>query len=154
MTSHRKTQSLNYYMHDGPNAFRFELAGALTGEDARRVEMDWHTASSVIGARRFVVDLTYIKEIDPIGRDLLLRWQESGAKFAAGTQESKKLVESAVGQCLEVAPEDMVCHTPRRLLPFADLLGYFIPSFRCTRVRGHEEASLRFARSRLRNSHL
>jgi hypothetical protein len=42
---------LRYYMHDGPSAFRFELAGQLDSNDAARLEQDWHTASSTIGDR-------------------------------------------------------------------------------------------------------
>jgi len=55
-----KTQALRYYMHDGPAAFRFELAGDLNDEGARRLEQDWSTASSVIGDRLLIVDLTFV----------------------------------------------------------------------------------------------
>ena len=40
-----KNQALQYFMHDGPSAFRFELAGDLNNEGARRLQQDWRTAS-------------------------------------------------------------------------------------------------------------
>jgi hypothetical protein len=33
-----KSQKLRYYMHDGPSAFRFELAGDLDNEGAHELE--------------------------------------------------------------------------------------------------------------------
>src|SRR5580658_9785239 len=59
-TRKMKHQTLQYYMHDGPSAFRFELAGDLTNEAARRLDQDWRTASSVIGDRALIVDMTYL----------------------------------------------------------------------------------------------
>jgi hypothetical protein len=67
-----RTQSLQYYMHDGPAAFRFELAGELDDVGARRLEQDLRTA-------RLIVDVT--KRV----RNLLARWHalpESRAKSA------------------------------------------------------------------------
>src|SRR5262249_32389212 len=63
-----------YYMHDGASSFRFELAGALTAEDAKSLEQAWITASSVLGDRALVVDLTFVTDLDPAARDLLKRW--------------------------------------------------------------------------------
>src|SRR5579872_3951350 len=51
-----KSQTLQYYMHDGPSAFRFELAGDLNNEAARDLDQAWRTASSMIGDRALVVD--------------------------------------------------------------------------------------------------
>jgi len=39
-------------MHDGPTAFRFELVGNLNHEDARRLDQDWRTASSIMPPNR------------------------------------------------------------------------------------------------------
>ena len=54
-------KSLQYYMLDGPSAFRFELAGDLDNEGARRLIQEWRTASSVIGVRKLIVDMTFLK---------------------------------------------------------------------------------------------
>jgi hypothetical protein len=53
-------QALQYYMHDGSTAFRFELAGNLNDEGAHKLDQAWRTASSVIGDRRLIVDMTFV----------------------------------------------------------------------------------------------
>ena len=45
-----KSQTLQYYMHDGPSAFRFELAGSLDNEGARELEQAWRTAEAAPAA--------------------------------------------------------------------------------------------------------
>ncbi len=95
-----KTKDLQYYMHDGSSAFRFELAGDLTGEGARRLERDWHTASSVIGHRTLIVDMTFVTSADEEGRALLARWHAEGAKVVAKSKESRELAEAIVGEPL------------------------------------------------------
>jgi len=69
-----KTQTLHYYMHDGPTTFRFELSGRLDREGACRLDQDWRTASSVLGDRRLIVDLTFVMIVDEEGRALLAGW--------------------------------------------------------------------------------
>src|ERR1700748_1493018 len=76
-----KTKHLQYYMHDGSSAFRFELAGDLNGEGARRLVRDWRTASSVIGQRTLIVDMMFVTSADEEGRALLARWHADGAKI-------------------------------------------------------------------------
>jgi hypothetical protein len=46
-----KIPAFRYYMHDGPTAFSIELAGALAGEGAKRLEQDWQSACGVIGKK-------------------------------------------------------------------------------------------------------
>jgi hypothetical protein len=92
-----KNQILQYYMHDGPSAFRFELSGELTNEGARRLEQDWRTASSVIGGRTLVVDLTFATRVDEAGRNLLARWHGEGAQLIAASKSSRILAETIVG---------------------------------------------------------
>lgn len=89
---------LHYYMHDGPAAFRFELAGDLDVNDAARLEQDWRTASSTIGDRRLVIDLSFVTSIDEAGLSLLRRWHAEGAQFAAISPQSGKLVETITGR--------------------------------------------------------
>jgi hypothetical protein len=85
---------MRYYMHDGPSAFRFELAGDLDAEDAARLAQDWHTASSVVGDVTLIIDLSFVTSIDEAARDLFRRWHATGAQFAASTKRSRELVES------------------------------------------------------------
>jgi hypothetical protein len=95
-----KNQTLQYYMHDGPTAFRFELAGDLNREGARRLDQAWRTASSVVGDRRLIVDMTFVTDVSEQGRALIHRWHEEGAQLIANSQASHALAESILGQPL------------------------------------------------------
>ncbi len=85
---------MRYYMHDGPAAFRFELAGDVDAADAVRLEQDWHTASSVAEIATLIIDLTFVTSIDEAARDLFRKWHAAGAQFAAATKRARELVES------------------------------------------------------------
>lgn len=64
---------LNYYTHAGPTTFRFELAGSLTGADARRLDQAWRTASSTVAGKVLSVNVTLLDLADEKGRDLFDR---------------------------------------------------------------------------------
>jgi len=100
-----RTQSLQYYMHDGPTAFRLELAGNLNHEGTLRLDQDWQTASSTIGDRRLIVDLTLVTGADEQGRELLTRWSREGAQLVATSKASRALTESILGGPLSEPPE-------------------------------------------------
>jgi hypothetical protein len=85
---------MRYYMHGGPAAFRFELAGDLNAGDASRLEQDWRGVSSAVGNRRLVVDLSFVTAIDETARSLFRLWHDGGAEFAASSKQSRELVES------------------------------------------------------------
>lgn len=107
---------LDYYIHDEPTAFRFQLAGTITGDGARRLEQVWCTASSLIGDRRRLIDITFVTDLDEDGRELLLGWHNAGARFVANSQTSRQLGASVLGVTdLEPSPE------PRRALQSAIL---------------------------------
>jgi hypothetical protein len=89
---------MHYYMHDGPAAFRFELAGELDASDAARLEQDWRAAASVAGNRTLIIDVSYVTAIDEAARSLFRRWYAAGAEFAAKPGQSRELVESITGQ--------------------------------------------------------
>src|SRR5258708_11132164 len=93
-----KAPAFSYYMHDGPSAFSIELSGTLTTEGAKKLEQDWGRASAVIGNKELVIDLSFVTEIDPAARQLLLRWRRNGATVIADTPESLALVESNIGR--------------------------------------------------------
>jgi hypothetical protein len=98
-----KTDSLKYYMHDGPTAFRFELAGDLNGEGVCRLNQDWRTASSALGERRLIVDMTYVTSVDVTARALIHRWHREGALLIANSRASRALAESIIGEPLSDA---------------------------------------------------
>jgi ABC-type transporter Mla MlaB component len=99
-----KNQTLQYYMHDGPSAFRFELAGDLDEEGARQLDQDWRTASSVIDGRTLIVDMTFVTNVDAAGKALLARWQRDGAQIVAKSKQSRELAEAAFGKPLDTTP--------------------------------------------------
>jgi ABC-type transporter Mla MlaB component len=130
-----KAPAFSYYMHDGPHAFSIELAGTLTAESVKKLEQDWRSASAVIGNKELVVDLSFVTEIDPAGRQLLLRWRRNGARLIASTPESRALVESTIGRPL--FPIARIAYTSmpywsgsflRNVLPIVGLLMLLIPA--------------------------
>jgi hypothetical protein len=97
-------EDFRYYMHDGTKAFSFELSGRLSDNAAREIEQAWRTASSVADIRSLIVDLSYVTTVDSLGRDILRRWYEGGAKLVASLPRSRKIVESITGQIQEFIP--------------------------------------------------
>jgi anti-anti-sigma regulatory factor len=87
-----------YYMHDGTTAFSFELAGRLSDEGARELQHAWRTASSLIGDRALIVDLSYVTSIDVAGQHLLRGWRDRGAQLVAKSPEVRAMVQSITGQ--------------------------------------------------------
>ncbi|HYR42428.1 MAG TPA: STAS domain-containing protein [Terriglobia bacterium] len=130
-----KSIAFNYYMHDGPAAFSIELAGALTMEGAKKLEQDWSSASMAIGQKELVVDLSFVTEIGPEGRQLLLRWRRNGARVSANTPESRALVESTIGRRVSRIPRIAYTSKPywsglflRNVLPMVGMLALLIPA--------------------------
>jgi hypothetical protein len=111
-------QTLRYYMHDGPSAFRFELAGALTDEAARRLDQDWQTASSVIGDRALIIDMTFVTSAETDGRSLFARWHAAGARIIAESKASRELAEAIIGESLPGSTPAANSSADRTWLPF------------------------------------
>ena len=112
-----KNRALRYYMHDGPMAFRFELAGTLDYEGALRLDQDWRTASSAIGDRKLIVDLTFVTNLAEEGKTLLRRWHQEGARLIANSTTSRVLAESVLGSPLPASTGDATALN-RTWLPF------------------------------------
>jgi hypothetical protein len=94
---------MQYFMHYGPAAFRFELAGELDTDGAFRLERDWLKASSLIGQHALIVDLTFVTGAQAAGRSLLARWYAAGARFVAQSKTSRALIEAITGRPLNEA---------------------------------------------------
>ena len=119
----RKSNFL-YYMHDGATAFRLELSGDLSVDSVRDLEQAWRTASSMIGGRCLVVDLSYLASIDDAGRELLDKWHAQGARFVAISSEAQARIQSMIGR-----PITLLGATPKAFtwLPFrTSALGFAI----------------------------
>lgn len=92
--------TMQYFMHYGPEAFRFELAGELDTDGAHRLEQDWLKASSLIGRHALIVDMTFVTGAQAAGRALLARWYTAGARFVAQSKTSRALIEAITGRPL------------------------------------------------------
>src|SRR5215510_4015221 len=87
-------EGLSYYMHDEAAAFRFRLAGDLSHSGTADLDQARQTASSVLGGRSLVVDLTGIVSIDTAGRQLIEKWRRLGAQFVVTTSLAKLRIQS------------------------------------------------------------
>src|SRR5579862_9006060 len=89
-----KSHMGQYYMHAGPSIFRFELTGDLNNEGARRLEQDWRTASSVIGDRALIVDLTFVSSAEEEVRTLPARRYAAGVALIAKVRYASLVSDS------------------------------------------------------------
>jgi hypothetical protein len=115
MTSTMTDNQFRYFMHYGPAAFSFELSGGLSDEAARDLEFARRSASFVIRGRPLIVDLSYVTQVDSIGRKMLRRWHDDGARLVAKLPQARTIVESITGQ----PPESIAAVAPHQTwLPF------------------------------------
>jgi ABC-type transporter Mla MlaB component len=115
MTSTRTDNQFRYFMHDGPAAFSFELSGRLSDEAARVLVYARRSASFVTRGRPQIVDLSYVTQVDTIGRKMLRHWYDDGAQLVAKLPQARAIVESITGQ----APELIAAVAPHQTwLPF------------------------------------
>src|SRR5260370_2582675 len=84
-------------MEGGAGALSLEVAGVLGADDVARLELAWRTASSAIGNRSFIVDLSFVTRVDEAGAELLRTWYRNGAKLVANTPGARLLAESIIG---------------------------------------------------------
>jgi hypothetical protein len=111
-------QALQYFMHYGPAALRFELAGNLNDQVASQLDHDWRAASAVIGDRALIVDLTFVTGAEGEGRTLLARWYAAGAQFIAQSNVSRRLAEAIIGKPLAMFASAGGAGAERTWLPF------------------------------------
>ena len=94
------SEQLQYYLHDDFDAFRFELAGSLSGSGVESIYQAWRTALSVITNRKLVVDITFVNKADEQGRSLLRLWRRKGARIVARSPESQALAADISGEAI------------------------------------------------------
>jgi len=92
------SEDFSYYLHDGPGAFRFAVAGRISEAGARELEQAWRTASSVIGSRSLIVDLNRVTGIEAAGQRLIRCWHKLGAQLVGTTERARKLIEMVTGE--------------------------------------------------------
>jgi len=78
-TSRPYVSALKYYIHDGTEAFRFQLLGELREADVKELGGCWQTAKSTFGDRKLVLDLRELHSTDQSGKEWLLSMVREGA---------------------------------------------------------------------------
>jgi hypothetical protein len=106
-------RDFSYYMHDGQNAFSFEVAGTITDSAADEMEQAWKTASSTANVDSLVVDLSYVTDVSAAGRKMLRRWYDAGAQLVAKRPSGRSIVASITGLPFGVVAEAAPYHTWR-----------------------------------------
>jgi hypothetical protein len=107
--------NLAYYIHDGADAFRFRLAGTLSENSARDLEIAWNTASSVIGRKRVIIDLTDLTGIEVSGQRLLALWHTRDARLVVVSEKARLRLALITAQPIAVATSQTQSSVWRRL---------------------------------------
>jgi len=95
-----RREPLQYYIHDEPDALRFELSGSLSGDGALSVHQAWRTALSILGGRPVIADITFVVDADQHGRDVLQAWHRSDVRIIAASRESRAIAGAFLGEQL------------------------------------------------------
>lgn len=77
--SRPQISALKYYIHDGTEAFRFQMIGDLRDVDVKELSGCWETARSTFGSRKLVLDLKGLRSTDESGKEWLLAMVREGA---------------------------------------------------------------------------
>ena len=123
------SNDLSYYLHDGSGVFRFQLVGRLSNRDTRHLEQAWRTASSIIGGKCLVVDVSDVTGIDESGRELLDKWHAHGARLIVTSSEAKTRIESITDVTVTVlapVPKTSTWHRFRTATPWLAALFVFL----------------------------
>jgi hypothetical protein len=126
-----RSDDLRYYMHDGPDVFRFELAGRLSGDAARDLEQAWSTAASTICKRRVIIDLSGLTGMGRNGHELLARWSGAGAQLAVVSHRAAARVQPLIDRRVTVLTDAGVSTTgplARAILWCAAFLTFLSPT--------------------------
>jgi ABC-type transporter Mla MlaB component len=129
-SSENMDQEFRYYMHDGPDAISFELAGHLSDRAARELEQARRTASSTARGRSLIVDLSYVTGVDTEGRAMLRGWHADGAQLVAKVPLARMILESITRQSAAPIVETARRQTWRPVLvaSFLAIMSLFAPT--------------------------
>ncbi|HEY3742374.1 MAG TPA: hypothetical protein VGL53_21135 [Bryobacteraceae bacterium] len=85
------------YIHDETARLRLRVLGELDEPAAKQLASCWATASSVVGSRTVVIDLTATSAVDHAGRELLEALHREGVEFLAHSEFQIELVSRIKG---------------------------------------------------------
>jgi hypothetical protein len=92
--------ALKYYIHDGTEAFRFQLIGELREMDVKELTGCWETAKSTFGGRKLVLDLQRLASTDENGKEWLLAMVREGAVCVPESYFRENLADQASSSVL------------------------------------------------------
>ncbi len=75
-----------FYLHDAPQALRFEVRGAVSAEVAQALEQSLRTALSILNCRPLIIDLRRAPHVDAEAQPLLAGLSASGARLLVGDE--------------------------------------------------------------------
>jgi hypothetical protein len=93
--SRPQISALKYYIHDGTDAFRFQLIGEMREADVKELSGCWETAKSIFGSRKLVLDLKGLRSTDENGKEWLLAMVREGAVCVPESYFRANLAEQA-----------------------------------------------------------
>jgi hypothetical protein len=70
-----------YYIHDGIDAFRFQLVGELTEPHLAELSGCWRTAKTTLQKRKLILDLKGLKALDEAGTKWVTSMAREGAEY-------------------------------------------------------------------------
>lgn len=79
-----RSSCFKYYIHDGIDACRFQLIGDLTEADIAELEGCWRTAKTMLGNRKFLLDLRGLNSVDEAGTKWVSGMAAEGAEYMRG----------------------------------------------------------------------
>jgi hypothetical protein len=91
---------LSVYIHDGPEALRFELSGALQNGSCQQLEGAWKTAMSIAAGKRKLIGTSGLTGMDADGEALLERLRAEGAQIGERTVAAPAGKRKALGRWL------------------------------------------------------
>ena len=94
------------YIHDEAARLRLCVTGDLDDDSAKELASCWSTASSVVGDRRIVLDLTALDAAHDSGRQLLEALHREGVEFLAQSESQQSLVAEITGAKVQQSSSD------------------------------------------------
>jgi hypothetical protein len=76
-----RSSVFKYYIHDGVEAWRFQLLGLLSEHELPELRGCWSTAKCTLGNRKLVLDLRRLHSTDEAGKEWLLSMALEGATY-------------------------------------------------------------------------
>ncbi len=85
------------YIHDEAAQLRLSVTGDLDEQAAKELASCWTTASSVVGERKIVMDLTGLSSVNQTGHQLLEALHQARVQFVGKSSFQEQLIAAITG---------------------------------------------------------